>query len=197
VSNEKIQPEEKIQPGDAAKMIFPFDVAGIRKEMAKLLSTPKCGDYVRRLLDLVSRNAQPANKLVAGGDVLKVFDIIVQQQRGLVRAGDTAHGALPGANFADGSIEGGNARVQIGNVRPGAPVTMDELKAMYLKSDARFCMHETLHHSGRLVYSDQEFAIAASSLNGNNPPLPTPPPGPNSRFIYSQYWDAELRKSFK
>ena len=187
---------EKILPDDAAKMIFPFDVAGIRAEMARLLGIPKCGNYVRQLLDLVSRNAQPANKLVAGGDVLKVFDL-VQQQRGLVRAGDTAHGALPGANFADGSIEGGNARIQVGNVRPGAPVTMDELKAMYVKSDARFCLHEALHHCGRLVYSDQEYAIAASTINGNNPPLPVPPPGPNSRFIFSQYWDAELRKSFK
>jgi len=187
---------EKIQPDDAAKMIFPFDVAGIRAEMARLLGIPKCGNYVRQLLDLVSRNAQPANKLVAGGDVLKVFDL-VQQQRGLVRAGDTAHSALPGANFADGSIEGGNARIQVGNVRPGVAVTMDELKAMYVKSDARFCLHETLHHCGRLVYSDQEYAIAASTINGNNPPLPVPPPGPNSRFIFSQYWDAELRKSFK
>ena len=187
---------EKILPEDASKMIFPFDVAGIRAEMARLLGIPKCGNYVRQLLDLVSRNAQPANKLVEGGDVLKVFDL-VQKQRGLVRAGDKAHGALPGANFADGSIEGGNARIQVGNVRPGAAVTMDELKAMYVKSDARFCMHETLHHCGRLVYSDQEYAIAASTINGNNPPLPVPPPGPNSRFIFSQYWDAELRKSFK
>jgi hypothetical protein len=188
--------DEKITPEEAGKMIFPFDVAGIRKEMAKLLGTPKCGNYVRQLLDIVSRNAQPANKLVAGGDVLKVFDT-VQQQKGLVRAGDTAHGALPGANFAAGSIEGGNAMIQIGNFRPGAAVTMDELKAMYIKSDARFCIHETMHHCGRLVYSDQEFAIAASSLNGNTPPLPTPPSSPNSRFIYSQYWDGELRKSFK
>ena len=188
---------EKIQPGDAAHMILPFDVAGIRAEMARLLGIPKCANFVRQLLNVVSSNAQPANKLVAGGDVLKVFDIVVNEQRGLVRAGDTAHGALPGANFADGSIEGKNARIQVGNVRPGAPVTMDELKAMYVKSDARFCIHESMHHCGRLVYSDQEFAVAASALNGNTPPLPTPPPNPNSRFIYSQYWDAELRKSFK
>ena len=186
---------EKIQPNDAAKIIMPFDVATIRAGMARLLSTPKCGEYVKRLLDGVSRNASPGNTLVEGGDVLKVFDI-VQQQRGLVRAGDTAHGAIGGANFADGSIKGGNAMIQIGNVRPGAPVTRQELEAMYVESDVPICMHETLHHCGELVYSDQEFAIAASSLNGNNPPLPTPPPGIDSRFLYSQYWDTELRKSF-
>ena len=186
---------EKIQPNDAAKIIMPFDVAAIRAEMARFLSTPKCGDYVNRLLDVVSKNASPGNTVVACGDVLKVFDI-VQQQRGLVRAGDTAHGAIGGANFADGSIKGGNAMIQIGNVRPGAPVTRQELEAMYVESDVPICMHETLHHCGELVYSDQEFAIAASSLNGNNPPLPTPPPGIDSRFLYSQYWDTELRKSF-
>lgn len=194
----KIQPNDaaKIQPNDAAKMIMPFDVAVIRAEMAKLLSTPKCGGYVKRLLDVVSRNASPGNKLVAGGDVLKVFDI-VRQQKGLVRAGDAAHGAFGGANFAGGSIKGGNAMIQVGNVRPGLPVTRQELAAMYVKSDARFCIHETLHHCGELVYSDQEYAIATSSLNGNNPPLPTPPASIDSRFIYSQYWDAELRKTFQ
>ena len=188
--------EEKILPDDAARMIFPLDAAGIRAEMAKLLGTPKCGAFVRRLLEVVSRNASPANTLVEGGDVLKVFDKVMSQ-KGLVRAGDTAHGARPGANFAFGSIQAGDAQIQIGTFRPGAPVTRAELKAMYLKSDTRVCMHETLHHSGCLVYSDQEFAIAASTLNGNTPPLPIPPPSIDSRFMYSQYWDSELRKSFK
>ena len=71
------------------------------------------------------------------------------------------------------------------------------MRAMYVKSDARVCMHETIHHCGLLVYSDQELAIAASTLNGNTPPLPIPPPNFDSRFLYSQYWDGELRKSFK
>jgi hypothetical protein len=177
-------------------MIMPFDVAAIRAGMAKLLSTPKCADYVKRLLDVVSKNASPGNTLVAGGDVLQVFDM-VQQQKGLVRAGDTARGAIGGANFAGGSIKGGNAMIQVGNFIPGEAVTRQELAALYVESDVPICMHETLHHCGELVYSDQEFAIAASSLNGNNPPLPTPPADIDSRFIYSQYWDKELRKSFK
>lgn len=187
---------EKIKPAEAAKMIFPFDVAGIRAEMERLLGRPKCATFVKRVIELVSKNASPANRLVENGDVLKVFDRVMSQ-RGLVRAGDAAHGALPGANFADGSIEGKDARIQVGNIRPGADVTLEELAAMYVKSDARFCIHETLHHCGRLVYSDQEYAIAASAMNGNNPPLPIPPPDIDSRFLYSQYWDAELRKTFK
>lgn len=189
-------PEERIQPQDAAKMIFRFDVPAIREEMARLLARPRCANFVRELLDRVSRNASPANRLVANGDVLRVFDIVLTEQRGLVRAGDAANGALPGANFASGSIEGNNARIQIGNIRPGAPVTLEELAARYVKSDARICIHETLHHCGRLVYSDQEYAIAVSSMNGNNPPLPIPPPNIDSRFMYSSYWDGELRKTY-
>jgi hypothetical protein len=188
--------EEKMQPNDAAKIIMPFDEAAIRAGMAKLLSSPKCGEYVKRLLDIVSRNASPGNTLVASGDVMQVFDMVLRQ-KGLVRAGDTAHGAIGGANFADGSIKGGNAMIQVGNVRPGLPVTREELEALYIESDVPVCLHETLHHCGELVYSDQEYAIAASSLNGNNPPLPTPPAELDSRFLYSQYWDTELRKSFK
>ena len=189
--------EEKILPQDAAKIIFKLDVPAIRAEMARLLARPKCATFVRQLLDKVSKNASPANKLVANGDVLKVFDIVVNEQRGLVRAGDTAHGALPGANFADGSIEGKNARIQVGNIRPGAPVTMAELAAMYVKSDAQICIHEALHHSGRLVYSDHEFAIAVSAMNNNNPPLPIPPPGElDSRFRFSNYWDTALRQTY-
>ena len=189
--------EEKIKPDDAFQMVFPFDVAGIRAEIARMLSIPKCGTFVKRLLEFVSRQAQPDNTLVAGGDVLKVFDMVLLQ-KGLIRANDFANGAdRRGSNLALGSIGRGNAQIQIGNYRPGIAVTPAELKAQYLKSDARICLHETLHHCGRLVYSDQEYAIAASALNGNNPALPLPMPDRDMRFVYSQYWDGELRKSYK
>jgi len=67
---------------------------------------------------------------------------------------------------------------------------------LYVKSDACICIHETLHHCGRLVYSDQEYAIAVSAMNGNNPPLPVPPPDIDSRFMFSNYWDQALRKTY-
>ncbi|HWS88763.1 MAG TPA: hypothetical protein VN282_17445 [Pyrinomonadaceae bacterium] len=188
--------EEKIPFEAQRKLVLDFDVPAIRAEMARLLARPRCANFVRELLERVSRNASPGNKLVADGNVLEVFDIVVNEQRGLVRAGDTARGALGGANFADGSIEGKNARIQVGNFTTGAAVTMKELKALYVKSDAQICIHETLHHCGRLVYSDHEYAIAVSSMNGNNPPLPIPPPGIDSRFMFSNYWDQELRKTY-
>ncbi|MDT5295421.1 MAG: hypothetical protein QOJ76_2301 [Acidobacteriota bacterium] len=184
---------EKIRPEDAARMIFPIDVAGIRAELARMLKTPDCANFVKQLLDVVSKNAAPGNTLVAGGDILKIFDLI-QTQKGMVRSGDTAGGAIPGANFALGSIATGNAQIQVGNFRPGLPVTAQELKTLYLKSDAQISMHETIHHAGRLVYSDQDLAIVVSML----PPLPRPPlPTTVDRFKFSQYWDAELKKHCK
>jgi hypothetical protein len=183
---------DKIKPEDAAKMMLPIDVEGIRKRLEQFLNKPKCADFVKELLAETAKHAGPGNTLVEEGDVLRIFDL-VQTQKGMVRAGDTANGAIPGANFALGSIGTGDAAIQIGNFRPGAELTFEELKAAYLESDAKFSLHETLHHAGRLVYSDQEFAIVVSEMNGNSPPLPTGA----DRFQFSQYWDKALRKSLK
>jgi hypothetical protein len=189
--------EEKIQPDAAAKMNFPFDVPGIRAEMARMLSIPKCSSFVKKLLAEVSSKAPPLNTLVENGDILKVFDMVMSQ-KGLVRAGDTAHGAdKSGANLALGNIAKGNAQIQVGTYRPGLPVTAAELKAQYLISDARICLHETIHHAGKLVYSDEDLAIQCSLMNNNTPALPTPMPDKDMRFVYSQYWDKELRKTYK
>lgn len=180
----------KISPQDAAKMIFPIDTAAIRKELERLLNKPKCAEFVKELIKRAAENAAPDNTVVAEGDVLKIYDLVLTQ-KGLVRAG--AEGSLPGANFATGSIATNNAGIQIGNVQPGAPVTEDELTALYLRSDGRVTMHETIHHSGRLVYSDQDLAIVVSTMPGDRPPLPTS----GNRFDFSAYWDRELRNSFK
>jgi hypothetical protein len=184
--------DDKINPNDAARMIFPIDVEGIRKEMKRMLALPKCAAFVKELLAEAAKHAAPGNTLVEEGDVLRIYDM-VQKQKGMVRSGDTAGGAIPGANFALGSIATGDAQIQIGNFRPGVAVTREELKELYLKSDAPIALHETLHHAGRLIYSDQEFAIVVSMMDGNRPPLPAS----GNRFDYSSYWDTELRKACK
>ena len=183
---------DKIEPNDAAKMIFPIDTAGIRKELEKILAKEKAAAFVKQLLAETAKHAAPGNTLVEEGDVLRVFDL-VQKQKGMVRSGDTAGGAIPGANFALGSVATGDAQMQIGNFRPGAPLTFQELKDAYLKSDAPIALHETLHHAGRLVYSDQEFAIVVSTMPGVTAKLPTS----GNRFDFSHYWDTELRKACK
>lgn len=188
-------PDELIDPADAARMIFPFDLPAIRAELARMLSRADCANFIRDLLERVSESSVPGNDLVEGGDLLRVFDVILSQ-RGFIRAGDVARGAQPGANFALGSIGVGNAAIQIGNILPGGPVTLAQLEEMYVQSDARFALHELIHHAGTLVYSDQDLAIVVSAMPGS-PPLPTPtsPPNPlRDRFLYSRYWDRELRR---
>ena len=184
-----------IQPSEMRGMIFEFDVPAIRAEMVRLLSIPKCANFVKQVLAFVSEKAAPVRTLVAGGDVLEIFDTITKKPHGLVRAGDAAHGAIGGANFAHGSMERGDAWIQVGNVFHGAAITFAELKDKYVKSDARVCIHESMHHAGNFVYSDEEMARAVSALKGI--PLPTPKPNEDSRLVYSWYWDDELVKTFK
>ena len=183
--------DELLTPDQVARMNHPFDIEGIRREMEKMLSKPKCAAFVKQLLELAVKNGAADNKLVENGDVVKIFDKIVSQ-RGLVRAGDTANGAIGGASFASGRIKDGTARIQIGVFRPGQPITRKQARLEYLKNDACFCIHETLHHASELGYSDEDFAIAVSTMIGNNPELPAT----TDSFKFSKYWDTELRKSY-
>lgn len=194
MGNELLEPEkenELLQPDEIAKMNHPFDVEGIKREMKKLLDKPKCSAFVKRLLELVGEKAAPGNKLVENGDVLKIFDMVLKQ-KGLVRAGDKANGAISGGSFASGSIKNGDARIQIGIIRPGKAMTRAEAAKEYLRNDTWYCLHETLHHASELGYSDQDYAIAASIINGNKPELPST----DNRFTLSVYWDDDLRKTF-
>ncbi|HWW77706.1 MAG TPA: hypothetical protein VNZ44_20045 [Pyrinomonadaceae bacterium] len=189
--------DEPIPSQIAYTMNYPFDIPGIRAEMGRLLSKPRCRDFVQQLLASVE---SPANRLVEGGDVLRVFDRIMAQpmaQPKLVRIRDFDNGAHPTLffNLAMGSLSNNTARIQIGGCWPPAPVTRAELKAAYLKSDAAMCLHETIHHSGENIYSDQELAEVVSGMTGT--PLRTPNPGQDIRPFYSQIWDRELRRSYQ
>jgi hypothetical protein len=181
--------QRKISPDEAGAMVFPIDTNLIRSDLERLLSIPKCADFVQDLLARASENAAPDNTLVAEGDVLKIFDLVLTQ-KGVIRAG--APGSqpptpkFPFANLATGSIATNNAGIQIGGVLPGAAVTEDELAALYRKNDRRVALHETIHHAGRLVYSDHDLAIAVSTMPGR-PPLPAN----GNRAAFSAYWDRE------
>lgn len=180
-------PEEILTRDEIKAMIYPIDTDAIRSEMERLMSKQRCRDFVNEAIQRADENAVPGNTLVAGGDILEIFDRVVGQG-GVVRSGGP--GSIPGANFATGSINAGNAMIQLGNFLPGTDVTADELKALYLKSDGRIALHETMHHAGELGYNDQEYAIVVSAMIGNDPPMPLS----GDWFHYSQYWDRELRK---
>jgi hypothetical protein len=152
-----------------------------------MLKNKDCADFIK---DLPGRVASDKNPLVEGGDILKVYDLINSpSQGGMVRAG--APGSVPGANFALGSVAGGNARIQIGVSYPG-PATA--------KGDAPIGLHETIHHSGRNVYGDDVLAKAVSEMTGT--PIEwrgqklTGDPYKDV-WIHSQYWNAELQKHCK
>jgi hypothetical protein len=186
--------EELIARATVAEMIYPFYVPEIRAEMARILARPKCAAFVKQLIELVSSSAQPTNTLVEGGDLLKIFDKVTANPNGLVRTGDAANGAIGGANFAWGSLANGTARIQVGNYLPGIPfITRKQLKLDYINSDAKICIHECIHHAGKLLYTDEQCARAVSVMNGNNPALPAT----TDRFKFSDYWDIQLRRSYK
>ncbi len=195
-----IDPEtvgDPIRSDIAKRLNLPFDIPGIRAEMERMLNIPECGNFVRRLLALA---ASPANPLVAGGDVLKVFDMINKPpNKGLVRAGDTDRGARTDvtSNVAIGSIGGKNAQIQVGSFRPGKdPSTLEEVKRGYLKSDAQMCLHETIHLCGENVYNDEYLAQVVFGMVGGEPP-PIPIAGQDMRTRFSVYWDNALRKTYE
>jgi hypothetical protein len=149
----------------------------------------KGGDCANFIKDLLSRVASDKNPLVEGGDILKVYDLINSpSQGGMVRAG--APGSVPGANFALGSIKGGNATIQIGITIPGPPTA---------KGDAIIALHETIHHTGQVPYSDEELAKAVYE-QPDSPTLGEPPAGSTPTqiaYFYSNYWNTELKNHCK
>ena len=184
-----MEDDQKITHEQAKKLIVPIDVKGVRARLVKVLEDPAHAEYIRELLRRVSATALVGNELVEGGDVLKIFDLI-QKQRGMIRAGEPgSHVANTGGNFALGTIAGGDAGIQIGSVVPGETVTFGELKRRYLKSDTAYALHETLHHAGSHLYSDQDFAMAVHTLPGR-PSLPKEP----HIAAFSRYWDDDLRE---
>lgn len=159
------------------------------------MGNPACADFVK---DLLGRVSSADNPLVEGGNILGIFDRI-SQGGGLVRSGGP--GSIPGANFALGGFATNDARIQIGNYLPGVPVTAEELRRGYNRSDAGAGLHESMHHAGRNVYFDRDLALAVHARTGatiENSRGQRPTGNPSTdRFIYSQYWDAELKKHCK
>ena len=175
---------------EAERIIFPFDVPGIRAAFVRIMADPDAASFIRELMERAEENASPVNPLVEGTDLLRLFDRILSQ-RGLIRAGDTARGAIvqPGfANFALGSVVTNNAGIQIGRKFPPVPITLGELKQSYLKTDTRTALHETLHLAGESFYDDRAYALVVSAMTN------TPPPPAGDRAANSRYWDAELRR---
>jgi hypothetical protein len=185
---------------------YPIDTAAIRREMERLLSKPRCAAFVTEVIQRVAENAEPDNTLVEDGDVLRIFDRILQCQRtgrgrGVVRAGGP--GSLQGGgNFAAGDMESNSAWIQIGTFSYFGPITVGDWKRKYLENDGQFSLHESMHHAGMLRYDDKAYAIAVNAMIPGARPLPTPDESTDAaRWAadreYSRYWDRYLQETLR
>jgi hypothetical protein len=181
----------RIAPHDTVQ---PIDVKGIRAELARMVGEPECANFIKELLDRASSAAGPRNPLVEGGDVLKIFDLIMsKEQKGIVRDMTRISGGLAG-----GSVRTHSAQIILSKYPISSFVPPNVATAWLLKSDSDIALHETLHHAGEAVYFDYDLAVAVSKMPGATPlPKGTGDPYIKDRFIYSNYWNGELKNHCK
>jgi hypothetical protein len=147
--------------------------------------------------DLLSRVSYDGNPLVEDGDLLRIFDKLIDQG-GVVRA-------KFGGGRMDGNFQAGNATIHLeaaGSLPDNSP---DFRKEYQLWSDSDKIIHELCHASGLLSYSDYQLAVAVSQMD-NTPPLPEMPPltetsTPAERYhasaTMSTYWNKVLKEHCK
>lgn len=145
-----------------------------------------------------------SNPLVAGGDLLKIFDIVTGPgQGGVVRAEIGAGGR------EDGSIVENNATILLPSVSltgPSVPDDRDRFgRDFQLWADSDAILHEVIHAAGLRSYSDEELSKAVSQMV-DTPPLPVLPAltvnstdqeRSHYAFTFSAYWNNVLREHCK
>jgi len=172
------------------------DIAGIRGNLADALKDGDCSGFIR---DLLSRVSSEGNPLVAGGDLLKIFDIVAGPgQGGVIRA-------AIGGGREDGSIGEGNATILLEGAGTLPDRSSEFLKEYLLWSDSDKIVHELIHAAGVKSYSDYQLAEAVSRMV-DTPPLPQMPEltansTDEERYhaaaVASSYWNGVLREHCK
>jgi hypothetical protein len=166
----------------------PIDVPTIRSDIQWMLEDPACDIFIQYLLIKVS--ADKSGTLMENGDILRIFDRINRPAdggAGMVRAGQP--GSQSGFAQANGSFADRNAQIQLGLYQGGVPTAK-----LIRRGDARMALDETMHHAGRNVYYDYDYALVISKLPGQ-PPLPEGKPEDRygkDRTKYSNYWHPVL-----
>jgi hypothetical protein len=178
--------------------VFEPDLAGIRANIASVLSDPDASAFVK---DLLGRVSSESNPLVEDGDLLRIFDKLTGPGQGGVLRGPIGGGRM------DGSFQQGNAKILLAGIDP---TTLPDKKPEYLKefqlwSDSDKIIHELCHASGLLSYSDFQLAVAVSQME-NAPPLPdipkltensTPEERTHAAVVPSRYWNKVLKEHCK
>jgi hypothetical protein len=177
---------------------FEPDLAGIRANIAIILEDADASAFVR---DLLSRVQSESNPLVEGGDLLKIFDLLIGPGQGGVRRAPIGGGRM------NGSIKEGTATILlsgIGTGSVGGDNSPELRKAFQLFLDSDKIIHELCHASGSFSYSDEQLARAVSQMD-NAPPLPeiklpaNPTVQEATTFVHTMgtYWNRVLKQHCK
>lgn len=169
------------------------DIAGIRANIANVLSGADASAFIK---DLLSRVSSDNNPVVEDGDLLRIFDKLTGPgQGGVVRA------RFRGGRM-DGSFQQGNATIHLDGVGSLVDNSPEFRKKFQLWSDSEKIIHELCHASGLLSYSDFQLAVAVSQMD-NTPPLPdipqitensTPEERTHAALVPSSYWNKVLKQ---
>ena len=188
-------PEPLLKKADANAKTIEIDVKNIREAIKQLLAFPEVAEFINKLLKLAAEvSEKPGNTLVENGDVLKVYDII----NPVPPDSSVPPGMFRGTgNRAHGCIALGNARIELGHTSSGADITMTDLKKLWLRFDVPLALHETIHHAGRLCYSDKDLARAMCKLLNLDIDKELPTAAERTIDGYSNFWHQKLMEVCK
>ncbi|MGH9879000.1 MAG: hypothetical protein ACRD5H_15325, partial [Nitrososphaerales archaeon] len=131
------------------------------------LLTGGCGDWVKKLINQAGENAQ---NLLYDDNVLNILDK-VNSMGGITLADFQIRGvdALPGDGRAVGSIFAGNAGIIIAPFRSAAGRLSEARAKIQAYGYTITALHELIHHSSHMTFSDQQLAQAAVDVGGLSP----------------------------
>jgi hypothetical protein len=158
----------------------PVPVDDIRKNIASMLSNPKCSKFVSDLINGAAANS-PFSNPAESTDPLKLFDII-KGQNGFVYDRIMSEGR--DVNTVRGAITMNNAQVVL---HPNNAIGLRfPINAF---NTALTTLHEIIHLAGKNTYSDQALADVVSKMPGSSPPT-----GDITKTTpASDYWNKALR----
>jgi hypothetical protein len=168
----------------------PFDIPGIRQGLKDALKKWDCRELIQDLLDAAKTKKNP---LAKSGDIMSLFESIVNGSGGFTR---TAPPGSAGYGNPLGRIAKGDAGIfSRGDARHSA--------SLQLIFDTQTVLHELLHLAGsKRYYTDQQFAEAVQSNPANQSRSPYPPDTPALQselkdpgaIGWGAYWDDVLKQ---
>lgn len=158
---------------------IPLDV----NKIGELLNNPTCSDFVTNLINKAAElnPNNPANS----SNALDLINAVKNGKGGYFLQSFSFDGK-PAGGTVGGSIANGDAKVYISPQSWGPAPTATQIR-MSQEDYALAGLHETVHHAGRFLYSDQQLAIAAHAITGIADHYPAA--NETNPFAWSRYWN--------